>query len=138
MSGIVLPAGVKAPEAPKDLNFDDLTDEQRAAVEANAAKVSPEEATPKVLTAFAVIIEHDGSVSVDPSLIKGVQPDRSPSNNDILSALTNLQVEIQTNITALKTANLMVQQAQAAQQQYAAQQEHARIQSMLSRPAGRG
>lgn len=136
MSGIVLPAGVKAPDAPKDLTFDDLTDEQRAAVEANAAKVSPEEALPKVLTAFAVIVEPDGAVSVDPSLVKGVQVERPPSNNDLLAALENLKIEIQTNITALKTANLMLQQAQAAQQQFAAQQEHARIQSMLSK--GRG
>lgn len=135
--GIVLPAGVKAPQAPKPLALEDLTDEQREAIKANAAKVSPEESLPKVLTAFAIVIDKDGAVSVDPALVKGVVSQRPPTNSDIIGALANLQSEIDSNLTAIKTANIMMQQAQAAQQQFAEQQRIASIQQRIQ-PGLRG
>lgn len=126
MSGIVIPAGAKTAPMP---NLDALPE---ADLDALAAKVSDEEAYPQVRTAFAVVIGLDGQVSIDPALVKNVNTMREPHNDDVIGALAAIKTDIETTIAAMKTAQIMQQQAMAMQQQMADQQMQARVKQALS------
>lgn len=132
MGAIILPAGAKS--APKP-NIDSLppalSAEDHAAIEALAAKVPDEEAYPEVRTAFAVVIGLDGTVSLDPSLVKNVRTMREPHNDDVIGALAALKTDVETTLAAMKTAQIMQQQAVAMQEQMREQQMTARVQQAL-------
>ena len=133
MADIILPQDYKerrdskVPASPHTPKLEDLTPEQQAAVRANAEKVDVQETYPRVSTAFTVIISLDGDVSVAPA--NGFTMDRGTSNEDLIGAIANLQTQIVTNISAQKTASIMMQQAAMMQDQMKNQQ----IQQMLSK-----
>jgi hypothetical protein len=113
MSGIILPAGAKTAPMP---NVDALPEADREALAAMAAKVPVEETYPEVRTAFAVLVGMDGQISVDPALVKNVRVQRQPHNDDVIGALAAIKVDLETSLAAMKTAQIMQQQAQAMQQ----------------------
>jgi hypothetical protein len=123
---IIIPAGAKTAPMP------DLDALPEADLSALAAKVDEAEAYPQVRTAFAVVIGLDGSISLDPALVKNLRVMREPHNDDVIGALAALKSEIETNLAAMKTAQIMQQQAIAMQQQMADQQMQARVKQALS------
>ncbi|WP_020142280.1 hypothetical protein [Terracoccus sp. 273MFTsu3.1] len=126
MGDIIIPAGAKTAPMP------DLNSLPEADLDALAAKVNDEETYPQVRTAFAVVIGLDGQISLDPSLVKNVRVMREPHNDDVIGALAALQTDVQTSLAAVKTAQIMQQQAMAMQEQMREQQMHSRVQQALS------
>lgn len=126
MGDIIIPAGAKTAPMP---NLDAIPEADLSAL---AAKVPDEEAYPEVRTAFAVVVGLDGQISIDPSLVKNVRIRREPHNDDVLGAIAALKSDIETSLAAVKTTQIMQQQAVAMQKQMADQQMQARVQQALS------
>jgi len=126
MADIIIPAGAKTAPMP------DLNSLPEADLDALAAKVSDEEVYPEVRTAFAVIVGLDGQISIDPALVKNVRPMRAPHNDDVLGAMAALKTDIETTLAAMKSAQIMQQQAMAMQEQMREQQMHQRVSQALS------
>ena len=81
----------------------------------------PEETTHR--TAFMVLIDEDGNYSLDADINKPVVPKRKPNAQEIKSALSVLLMDMQTQETAMLSANATVSlQMQMAQRMSEAQQ----------------
>jgi len=108
---------------PEQLDYDSLTDEERAQIDAQAEE-TPEHDTPEglaVRTAFTVFVQNDGTVQVTPDL--GVQYVREniPSADEVYGALAVLLRDFQAQATAQENINAQMAIASQIrqQQQYA-------------------
>ena len=122
MSGLVLPNGQPA-NVPKDAapEFDDLTPAQKEALAAKAAENGVDGAN-YVTTAYYVVVDRDGAVSIVPDLSVNFVADRLPTAEDILGSASVVQASIAAQITASHTQQVMMAQARAMAQQQAQQQ----------------
>lgn len=117
MSGLILPGGVPAVAQKKDEApaYESLTEEQKAAVDALAAKEEPE--YDRVETAFVVIKTLDGSYGIRPYGAVPVAPEREADENDYLSAFEIIKTSLLAQMTAATVQQGMMQQAAFMQQQ---------------------
>jgi len=122
MSGLVLPNGqpanVHKEEAPK---FDDLTPEQQEALAAKAEENGVDGAN-HVTTAYYVVVDRDGTVSIVPDLSVKFVADRLPTPEDILGSASVVQASVAAQITASHTQQVMLAQARAMAEASAQQQ----------------
>lgn len=128
MTSLVGPKG--EPMAP---SYEDLTDEQKAALAAAgvAAGDTPQQQPLKqIITGFVAFLEMDGvwRVHHDLSLAAQVAPLRPAGPDDMYAAAAMVQKDVVVQLTAIHTQQMMMQAAQAIQQQ----QENARIAATLN------
>jgi len=99
----------------------ELTDEQKKTLAdmAENANADPSEGLPHVATAFLVIINNEGGVRASHDLndVNGFIPDRPATGDDMFHAASVIIKDITITTTAQATAQLMMSQAQALQQQ---------------------
>lgn len=124
MSGLILPGGGQVPAKPAQPSYDDLTDEQKAAVDALAEREEVE--FEKVETAFVIIKTLDGAFGIRPYLptMEPVAPQRTADENDYLSAFAIISANLHAQMAAAVTSQAMMQQAAMMQRAMADQQLH--------------
>jgi hypothetical protein len=104
----------------------------------NLIEESHTEEPPKVdhsthKSAFMVLIDEDGNYTLETDINKPVIPKRNPSSQEIKAALSVLLFNIQTQETAMLSANAVVSlQMQMAQRMSEAQQT-AQVQQLLTK-----
>lgn len=130
MSDLVMPNGqpakVRKSEGDGVPKFEDLTPEQQEALGTKAAENGVDGAI-QVTTAYYVVMDHDGSVSIVPDLSVNFVVDRLPTAEDILGSASVVQASIAAQITASHTQQIMLAQARAMAQQ---QQQAREVQQM--------
>ena len=133
MSGLVLPNGqpakVHISEKGGVPKFDDLTPEQQEALAAKAEENGVDGAN-DVTTAYYVVVDRDGSVSIVTDLSVNFVADRLPTAEDILGSASVVQASITAQITATHTQQVMMAQARAMAQQQAQAQAVQQMQGM--------
>lgn len=107
-----------------------VTDKRRRSSEDTAAPATtpalPQEPTRRaVKTAFAVVVELDGTVQAtgDVSILDGVAAQRGANLNDMFGACAHVQKDISNAETVMRLMQGLSQQAQAAMDQAQAQQQ---------------
>ena len=113
MSGLILPGGGTVAAKKKDAapEYESLTDEQKAAVDALADKENPEDLLEEVDTLFVVIRHKDGSYAIGDTLDLPVRPRKTADENDYLSAFAVISAQVQAAQTAAHVQAGMMQQA---------------------------
>lgn len=104
-----------------------LTDEEQALLDQMAENENPDDYKQPVTTAFVVVLSRDGDVSIAHDLNLPIVPDRQATPEDILGAVTNVKVDVETHIAALKVQQVMMATSQALAQQ----QQEAALRSRL-------
>lgn len=129
MSGLILPGGGSVPAKAADAApaYDDLTDEQKAAVDALAANENPEDLRDPVEYAFVIVKHPDGSFAITNDLTVKIAPQRSADENDYLAAFAVIQSNMQAQQTAVMVQRGMAQQAAMMQRAMADQQLQQRL-----------
>ncbi len=127
---LISASGAPLTSSPKD-PLEGLTDDEKALLEQQAEKADPTADWPVVTAAFAVIIDVDGQVSLDESLVTGVKTKRGVTNADVIGALNNLLSDIAVTRTALETIGRMQMQAEAMQRQMQDNRLTQQVQSQL-------
>jgi hypothetical protein len=133
MSGLVLPNGkpanVHKAEGDGVPKFEDLTPEQQEALGTKAEENGVDGAN-QVTTAYYVVVDRDGTVSIVPDLSVKFVADRLPTAEDILGSASVVQASIAAQITASHTQQVMMAQARAMAQAQAQQQAVQQMQGM--------
>lgn len=131
MSGLILPGGGPVPARSETPAYSDLSEEQKAALDGMAAKEDPEALKQTVEYAFTVVKNPDGSFGIanDPEVAASLAPQRTPDENDYLSAFSVLQATITGRLTAAIVQQGMMQQAAMLQRAASDQQlrQHLKI-----------
>lgn len=132
MSGVIDLSELKNKKAAKKdeaPSYEELTDEQKAAVEALAAEEDESITSRPVITAFLVTLEEDGHWVAHPEVNQDLRLARTMDADDIIAAGAVLQKDVLTQESAVRTQMVMMQaarQAQAAMQQQQIQQHLAK------------
>lgn len=117
---------LKPTSDPSQAEYDALSPEEKAQVDAMAAKHAAEVPGHKCRTAFLVVVEQDGSVVPVADLDLKLTRSWVPTPNDFLSAAAFLQATVQVQSTANATVTAIqrvsMAQAQAMQNQHLASQ----------------
>lgn len=112
------------PQAP---SLDELTDEQRAALEALAEEEEDDQEQVSVATAFMLVLHHDGHWEISLDSTQGVLPSRPPSDDDITAGAAVATQMVQVAKTANTTAMAVMQAMQMQMQHVMAAQRDAQI-----------
>lgn len=100
----------------KGVNYDDLTPEEQAQIDA-LAQEAPEPEGQEVRTAFLVVINKDGSINISPDLDVPLVREHLPGTDEIYSSCQVIAKDIQVSEAAVATAQFMQQMAMAQMQQ---------------------
>jgi hypothetical protein len=120
MSGLIIPGGAKTTkkEEPKVTepieepeNLDELTPEEREEFYSRLKAAEPQGT--RVVTAFVLVLGHDGQWSLSPTLDIDIVQDRIASLSDVLTGTHAVNGDVSSTIVSQKTVNLMLQQTQA-------------------------
>lgn len=113
--------GNKQQEDEVALDYDDLSEEERANLDQMAEGHNPQPDGEKVRTAFLVVVGKDGTTVAVPDLDYKVIRDELPDTDSMLAAMSVVINDITVQKTAQVTAQFMQQMAMHAQQQMANQ-----------------
>lgn len=125
MSGPII-LGQSKNEAPKD-DYASLTDQQKADLDALAAKENPEDLYDEVEFAFVIVKHTDGSYGITNDLNPPLRAKRTPDENDYVSSFAVIESNMQAAQTAALVQQGMMQQAAMMQRQMADQQLQSRL-----------
>ena len=126
---MTVPILQKKDQIPGQMSIDDVDEDTRKLLEAQAAATDTGPALRPVMTAFIVIVNQDGShmAAGDLEIINSISLDRIATADDVYGSCAVVMRDIMTTETAARTQHAMAQMGAAMQQQAQAQQLQASL-----------